>query len=335
MTTHQMAEMMVGASVDAVKAEADLSGGAVLLSVQGLSRPATGPFDVALDHISLAARSGEVLGIAGIAGNGQDELMAALSGEWRGPSSGVIWAGTTDISRLGPDQRRRCDICFIPEERNGHAAVPEMSLSENALLTGFQDDHMTQVGFVRHDRLCDRSEQISQMFDVRRPHADPKAAALSGGNLQKFVVGREIIKRPRVLIVAQPTWGVDVGAAISSAGDYRVGSGRISRDRDLSGFRRDICHLKPDSVLSDGRLSDPQPAAEMTAQAVGLLMGGVQKPRPDRCIREGHEHDHLAAQTGGSGLSHFGGSAGIGSGDSADGWGDFCCSGLSTSGRVV
>ena len=278
MTTHQMAEMMVGASVDAVKAEADLSDGAVLLSVQGLSRPATGPFDVALDNVHLAARSGEVLGIAGIAGNGQDELMAALSGEWRAPVSGVIRAGDRDISRLGPDHRRACDICFIPEERNGHAAVPDMILSENTLLTSFQDQNMTQAGFIRRDRLRDRAEQISSTFDVRRPHADPKAAALSGGNLQKFVVGREIIKQPRVLIVAQPTWGVDVGAAtfirqaiieLAAAGSAVI---VISQDlEEIFAISNRI------AVLSEGRLSDPQPAADMTAQAVGLLMGGVHK----------------------------------------------------------
>jgi len=278
MSTHQMAELMVGASVDAIKTGNGLSGGEVLFSVNALSRPAYGPFEVALEGVSLTAYAGEVLGIAGIAGNGQDELMAALSGEWRGQAAGTIYAGQVDISQLGPHERRQHQICFIPEERNGHAAVPEMSLSENTLLTGFQDDGMVTSGFIQQDRLRARSEHISTAFDVRRPHADPKAAALSGGNLQKFVVGREITKQPRVLIVAQPTWGVDVGAAtfIRQAMIELAASGSavvvISQDlEEIFAISNRI------AVLSEGRLSDPQPAAEMTAQAVGLLMGGVQK----------------------------------------------------------
>lgn len=277
-TTHQMAELMVGTSVEAVKTGAGLSSGDVLFSVRALSRPAYGPFEVALDEVNLTAHAGEVLGIAGIAGNGQDELMAALSGEWRGQHSGVIWAEQADISQLGPHHRRQHQICFIPEERNGHAAVPQMSLSQNALLTGFQDDGMVTNGFIRQDKLQARAEQISTTFDVRKPMADPQASALSGGNLQKFVVGREIIKQPRVLIVAQPTWGVDVGAAtfIRQAMIELAASGSavivISQDlEEIFAISNRI------AVLSEGRLSAPQPAADMSAQAVGLLMGGVQK----------------------------------------------------------
>ena len=277
-TTHQMAELMVGTSVDAIKTGSATSAGEVLFSVKALSRPAYGPFEVALDQVSLSAHAGEVLGIAGIAGNGQDELMAALSGEWRSQQTSVIWAGQTDISQLGPHQRRRHQICFIPEERNGHAAVPQMSLSQNALLTGYQDDGMVRNGFIQQDKLHARAEQISTTFDVRKPLADPQASALSGGNLQKFVVGREIIKQPRVLIVAQPTWGVDVGAAtfIRQAMIELAASGSavimISQDlEEIFAISNRI------AVLSEGRLSAPQPAADMSAQAVGLLMGGVQK----------------------------------------------------------
>ena len=153
-----------------------------------------------------------------------------------------------------------------------------MSLSQNALLTGFQDDGMVTNGFIRQDKLQAQAEQISTTFDVRKPMADPQASALSGGNLQKFVVGREIIKQPRVLIVAQPTWGVDVGAAtfIRQAMIELAASGSavivISQDlEEIFAISNRI------AVLSEGRLSAPQPAADMSAQAVGLLMGGVQK----------------------------------------------------------
>ena len=137
---------------------------------------------------------------------------------------------------------------------------------------------MVRNGFIQQDKLHARAEQISTTFDVRKPLADPQASALSGGNLQKFVVGREIIKQPRVLIVAQPTWGVDVGAAtfIRQAMVELAASGSavimISQDlEEIFAISNRI------AVLSEGRLSAPQPAADMSAQAVGLLMGGVQK----------------------------------------------------------
>ena len=276
MTTHEMAELMVGEEVNAVKSGTGLADAEVLFSVTGMSRKAHGPFDVSLEAVSFTARSGEILGIAGIAGNGQDELMSALSGEWRGQEQGVIWAGQTDISQLGPQHRRDHEICFIPEERNGHAAVPQMRLSENALLTGFQDNGMVKAGMLQQDAILARADLISTTFDVRRPVADPHACALSGGNLQKFVVGREIIKKPRVLIVAQPTWGVDVGAAtfIRQAMIELAASGSaivvISQDlEEIFAMSNRI------SVLSAGRLTDPQPAAQINARAVGLLMGGV------------------------------------------------------------
>ena len=286
MTTHQMAELMVGETVDAVKSGTGPVEGEVLFSVTALSREAHGPFDTPLEAISFAARSGEILGIAGIAGNGQDELMSALSGEWRGQQRGVIRVGQTDVSQLGPQHRRHHKICFIPEERNGHAAVPQMRLSENALLTGFQDDGMVKAGMVQQQAILSRSELISATFDVRRPLADPYASALSGGNLQKFVVGREIIKQPRILIVAQPTWGVDVGAAtfirqamieLAAAGSAVV---VISQDlEEIFAISNRI------AVLSAGRLSEPQLAAQMTAQTVGLLMGGVHSSEDTDSLR--------------------------------------------------
>lgn len=276
MTTHQMAELMVGASVEGVKTGAGQLDGEPLFTVNALSRPAEGPFDVALEAISMRAHAGEVLGIAGIAGNGQDELMAALSGEWRGGHSGVIWAGHTDISQFGPQQRRQQQVCFIPEERNGHAAVPEMSLSDNALLTGYQDDGMVRGGFIQRETVRARADKISKVFDVRKPLADPMAAALSGGNLQKFVVGREIVKQPRVLIVAQPTWGVDVGAAMfirKAMIDLAAGgSAVIVISQDLEEIFAISNRI---AVLCEGRLSVAHAVTDMTAQAVGLLMGGV------------------------------------------------------------
>mgnify|MGYP002880680588 FL=1 len=145
---------------------------------------------------------------------------------------------------------------------------------------------MVKAGMVQQQAILSRSELISATFDVRRPLADPYASALSGGNLQKFVVGREIIKQPRVLIVAQPTWGVDVGAAtfirqamieLAAAGSAVV---VISQDlEEIFAISNRI------AVLSAGRLSEPQLAAQMTAQTVGLLMGGVHSSENTDSLR--------------------------------------------------
>ena len=167
-----------------------------------------------LRDITIEACAGESFGIAGIAGNGQDELMAALTGEWLGNESGVITLDGGDISSKGPAERRLAGMGFIPEERNGHAAVPSMSLADNALLTNHSLTGVVRGGVLDLVGMRAKAAAIATAFDVRLPEPNPLASSLSGGNLQTFVVGREIIKAPKVLLVSQPTWGVDVGAAV-------------------------------------------------------------------------------------------------------------------------
>ena len=273
----KLAELMVGEKVEGIAAAGGgrRRGSECLLEVKGLDRPALGPFDVALTGVSLRVHAGEVLGIAGVAGNGQDELMETLSGEWRPDGFGVISARGTDITRLDPAGRRRRGLAFVPEERNGHAAVPSMSLSENALLTGYDELGAVSRGVVRFDRARAMARRIAETFDVRKPSGDPPASSLSGGNLQKFVVGREIVKSPRVLVVSQPTWGVDVGAARFIRGAMaelaRGGSAVVVISQDLEEIFQ-VAHSI--AVLNGGRLSEAIDAGKATAERIGLLMGG-------------------------------------------------------------
>lgn len=278
-TTRQLAELMVGAKVKGISTDTPRKKGKCLYEVRQLSRPALGPFDVALKNVSLKVHAGEILGIAGIAGNGQGELMSALSGEWRpdhGGHGGAILTGKTDISRLGPTGRRHLGLAFVPEERNGHAAVPSMTLSENALLTGYDEKGAVSKGVIQFDQTLAMAQRISTMFDVRQPSDDPLASALSGGNLQKFVVGREIIKSPRVLIVSQPTWGVDIAAAQfirnAMAELARQGSAVIMISQDLEEIF-EIAHSI--AVLNEGELSEVYTASKVSAEHIGLLMGGL------------------------------------------------------------
>jgi len=274
-TSRQLAEMMIGTKVKDVARQKAPARPKALFVLERLNRPRDTAFSVALKDISVTANAGEILGIAGIAGNGQDELMAALIGEWRGDKAGVMRLDGVDISRTGPSGRRMAGIGFVPEERNGHAAVPSMSLADNALLTSHALNDTVRGGLVDLGKMRDKAAAIARAFDVRLPGPNPLASALSGGNLQKFVVGREIIKAPRLLIVSQPTWGVDVGAAVAIREAMldlaRNGSAVIMISQDLEEIFA-ISHRI--AVLHDGTLSAAMPAAGLTADKVGLLMGG-------------------------------------------------------------
>ena len=275
-SSKQLAEMMVGSSVGDIDGQgAPKSEPDVLFAVGGLDRPPATPFATPLRNLSFVARAGEVLGIAGIAGNGQDELMEALTGEWTGAGQNVITINGRDITRDGPSRRRQHSIGFVPEERNGHAAVPGMSLADNALLTSHSLGEVASRGVIDSDRTRQMAAEIASAFDVRLPQENPMASALSGGNLQKFVVGREISKQPSLFIVSQPTWGVDVGAALfirrAMLELAESGSAVVMISQDLEEIFA-ISHRV--AVLHDGQMSEPMVTADTTAETVGLLMGG-------------------------------------------------------------
>ena len=187
-----------------------------LLEIRGLSRRPATPFSTPLNDISLDVRAGEVIGIAGVAGNGQGEFFEAVSGEVLQPAAGSIRLRGRDAGRLGITGRRLLGAAFVPEERLGHGAAPRMRLSENLLLSRHATDGKAFVGaagLIRTGAIAGLRNASSGDMDVRKSGRDPEAAALSGGNLQKFLIGRELDRRPAVLVVDQPTWGVDAGAA--------------------------------------------------------------------------------------------------------------------------
>jgi simple sugar transport system ATP-binding protein len=202
-----LSRLMIGSEPPAIAAH-DTPPGTVALEVDRLST--RGPERRNwLHEVSFEVRHGEIVGIAGMSGNGQSALMAVLGGEWPVEPDAVRLNGRP-IGHLGPGQRRALGLRYVPEERLGHAAVPELSLAENMLLTG---DELRSNGLIRLQQARARASRVVQRFDVRTTGPLARARSLSGGNLQKFIVGREIDAAPRVLVVNQPTWGVDVGAA--------------------------------------------------------------------------------------------------------------------------
>jgi len=274
-TAKSMAEMMVGSKLKSPK-KSKANFGAPILEVNNLSLKSSDPFGTALKNISFNLRAGEVMGVAGVAGNGQDELMLALSGEVLSDLNSIKLENK-QIGQSNPIQRRLYGLLTAPEERLGHAAAPEMSLAENTLLSGFQRQKLGRRGFLNKPGAIAFAEKIVQKFDVRTPSVQNGAKSLSGGNLQKFVIGREILQNPKVFIVNQPTWGVDAAAAafirqaLLELAEGGAGVLVISQDLD------ELMEISDSfMVLSEGQISTPRPAKGITIEAIGLMMGGTK-----------------------------------------------------------
>ncbi|SMO56010.1 ABC transporter ATP-binding protein [Paracoccus laeviglucosivorans] len=270
-TARELAAMMVGAEMRVI----DRSGrkpGAEVLRVAGLATASDG---MALKDVALTLRAGEILGIGGVAGNGQEELLSALSGEIA-TRPGTITLDGVDLSRTPPEARRKAGLLAAPEDRLGHAAVPEFSLAENTLLTAGSRQGLIRGGLIDHSAAQAFAQAVIAAFDVRTPGPQTAAGALSGGNLQKFVIGREVLGKPRVLVVNQPTWGVDAGAAAQvrqALLDLAAkGAGIIVISQDLD----ELLELSDRfCALNDGRLSAPRPTEGLSIDEIGLMLGGA------------------------------------------------------------
>ena len=274
-TAVSIARMMVGADIREVKPATNCDTTNLRLQVNDLSLEPNHLHGVRLQGITLGVKGGEIVGIAGVAGNGQEELFSVLSGECLSTHAGNVMIDGEAVGRLTVNARRRLGAAFVPEERHGHGTAPLMKLSENVLLSGHAASGLTSRGFVDRPAVLSALDSTSEAFDVRKAKRDPEAISLSGGNLQKFMIGREIMREPGVLIVSQPTWGVDPGAAavIRQALIDLAARGNavlvISQDLDeLAEFADRV------AVMFDGRLSDPLVGAAATRERLGLLMGG-------------------------------------------------------------
>ena len=275
-SAREMAEMMVGVSFNAATRSSRPTGDAAL-TVEGLSLKASSQFGTSLKDISFTQRQGEVLGIGGDAGTGQDELLSALSGEMSTAPGSITLRGQ-DISRLGPNGRRRLSLLSAPEERLGHAAAPNMSLVENATLTGAERQGLLSAGFLNWPAARGFTKNVISGFDVRTPGPQVAARSLSGGNLQKFVIGREMLQKPDVLVVNQPTWGVDAAAAAAirqAILDLATnGAAVLCISQDLDELLEISDRF---GALNEGRLSLILQTSELSVDEIGLMMGGAHE----------------------------------------------------------
>ena len=274
-TPKSMARMMIGRDLPVCVHGAPAAQTDPRLQIDGLSREADDQFGTALKDVELTVYAGEIFGIAGVSGNGQQELLYALSGEKPVAQRAAVRIGGKEAGRLRAGARRRLGLGFVPEERLGRGAVPRMSLALNALLTGSRRN-MLRHGLIRRDEIRTFAAKVIEKYDVKCGGPEAQARSLSGGNLQKFIMGREIELDPRVIIVAQPTWGVDVGAAAfirQSLIDLRnAGAAVLVVSEELDELF-EICDRI--AVIANGRLSPAKPVAETNVEEIGVWMSGM------------------------------------------------------------
>jgi simple sugar transport system ATP-binding protein len=283
-----LSRLMIGAEPPQLQHRAVRPGPAVL-EVRRLSLPQSDPFGTALADIAFEVHAGEVLGIAGVSGNGQQELMAALSGEATPSPAGSIVLFGHDIAAASPKERRRHGLHFVPEERLGRGAVPTLSLAQNTLLT--RTEAVGAGGWIRSAGVTGLAQALIGRFHVKAGGPGAVAKSLSGGNLQKFIVGREIDAKPKLLIVSQPTWGVDVGAAAQIRGELLAlrdqGCAVLVVSEELEELF-EICDRL--LVIAKGRVSPALPTAQATVAQIGEWMSGLWTATPGPAGSEGRAH---------------------------------------------
>lgn len=268
-----LSRLMIGSEPPALEPR-EVSAGAVVLDVCQLELDSPEQFGVALHKLSLTVRAGEVVGIAGVSGNGQKELLCALSGEDTRAARGAIAVTGQDAGRLNSRRRRLLGLHFVPEERLGRGAVPALSLARNLMLT--RKESIGRGGWLSHARLQRQTQEIITRYKVKSAGPQAPARSLSGGNLQKFIMGREIDAHPKLLIVSQPTWGVDVGAAAQIRGELlklaSAGCAVLVVSEELDELF-EICDRL--YVMAKGQLSPSLSRADATVALVGQWMSGL------------------------------------------------------------
>jgi simple sugar transport system ATP-binding protein len=272
-SSSELARHMLGEQLSAPPPPRALTRGAPRLRLVQLELPASSDNPIPLAGINLSVHGGEIVGIAGISGNGQQALAAACAGERRALAPGQVVLDERPVGRLGPAARRALGVGYVPEQRLGHATAPELSLAENTLLSGVD---LLRRGFLSYQRMHTRAAAIINRFGVVARGPAARAMELSGGNLQKFVLGRELLRNPTLLILVQPTWGLDAAAAAAVHGQLlqlrQAGAAVLVFSDDLDEL---LALADCIGVLFRGRLSQFFPVADATAERLGTLMSGA------------------------------------------------------------
>ncbi len=277
-TREALAQMMVGREVDNTREERPATIGRTALSINRLSVGGDRGVDALIDF-SLDVQQGEIVGLAGVSGNGQRELAEAISG-LRPIKSGSISlfhdGNPKPIGGLGPKAVREAGLSFVPEERMRDGAIGEFSVADNMVLHNHHSTRFSRGGFLNFGEIHRHSQKLVDDFQVKTPSIDTPAKNLSGGNIQKMIIARELDSDPEVLIAAQPTRGVDIGAAeyiharLVAARNAGTAILVISEDLDEVMLLADRI-----AVICQGRMMGVVDRIDASREQLGLMMAGV------------------------------------------------------------
>ena len=271
----QLAQMMVGRPVKLAPDKPPVTLGEPRLEVKGLS--VMGDRDsLAVRQVDLSVSGGEIVGVAGVSGNGQRELCEAVAG-LRSPVAGSVTLDGTDVTGASPRQCRSAGLAFVPEERMLHGAVAEFSVSENLMLLNHDSREYSSCGFLKVPALRERAGRLVERYDVKTPTIDTQTSSLSGGNIQKLIMARELSSEPAVLLAAQPTRGVDIGAAEyiheELIAQRRQGTAVLVVSEDLDEVMALADRV---AVMFEGSIVAVIDRSECTVEDLGLLMAGAE-----------------------------------------------------------
>ena len=274
-TNEKLAEMMVGREVSLKRVERTVASGNVRLVLEDLC--ALGDRGTqSLKNVNLEVYSGEILGLAGVSGNGQKELAEAVNG-LRPLTAGKVSVEGTDVTGKSPRELTQHSMSYVPEERMRDGMIKEFSVAENLILREHNQMPFSKNGFLRLNAIAGHSDTLIKDFSVKTPSQETLVKSLSGGNIQKLVLAREISREPRVLIAAQPTRGLDIGATeyvhkcLFDQRESGTATLLISEDLD------EILALSDRiAVIFEGEIMGVLDRKEATAEKLGLLMAGIQ-----------------------------------------------------------
>ena len=267
--------MMVGRQVNLSPNKINVQPGDIQLQLKSLTVQGDKE-NIAVNNVSFDVRSSEIVGIAGVSGNGQRELAESIAG-LRKVEKGKLFLGNQEITNLSPRDIRKSGLSYVPEERMRDGAIGDFSVKENCILIDHKSDDFSKFGFLNITKVAAYAEDITQKFNVKTPSIETNTKNLSGGNIQKLIMARELSSSPKVLLAAQPTRGVDIGAAeyihqrLIEQRDEGTAIVVISEDLDeiLALSDRVI-------VMFEGEIVADLDTAECSISELGLLMGGVK-----------------------------------------------------------
>lgn len=276
----KLAQMMVGREVNLVPEKPSVQVGAPRLTIEDLFVEGDRGSD-AVCGLNLDVKGGEVMGIAGVSGNGQRELAEAISG-LRKSKSGTIRIDDRIVSGLKPKSIRETGLSYVPEERMRDGAIGDFSITENLILLNHGEDQFCRNGFLRFSRIHQHCQKLIEEYRVKTPTMETPARNLSGGNIQKLILARELSGDPKVLIAAQPTRGVDIGAAEYIHERLSLQRSRGTAILVISEDLDEVFALSDRiAVMFDGKIMGIVERENAVREKIGLMMAGVDPDSPE------------------------------------------------------